>query len=129
MKTIFRIAETELRLFFYSPIAWLILIIFAFQAGIAFCDSLGFQLQNKALGRDSIAYQTILLLLIDKAAFHQMLTNLYLYIPLLTMALMSREYSSGTIKLLYSSPVTDRQVIGGKFLAMVMYGGVMLVFW
>ncbi len=128
MKTIFRIAETELRLFFYSPIAWLILIIFAFQAGIAFCDSLGFQLQNKALGRDSIAYQTILLLLIDKAAFHQMLTNLYLYIPLLTMALMSREYSSGTIKLLYSSPVTDRQVIGGKFLAMVMYGGVMLVF-
>ena len=38
MKTIFRIAETELRLFFYSPIAWLILIIFAFQAGIAFCE-------------------------------------------------------------------------------------------
>ena len=28
MKTIFRIAQTELRLFFYSPIAWLILIIF-----------------------------------------------------------------------------------------------------
>ena len=54
MKTIFRIAETELRLFFYSPIAWLILIIFAFQAGIAFCDSLGFQLQNKALDRKSV---------------------------------------------------------------------------
>ena len=30
-ETIFRIAQTELRLFFYSPIAWLILIIFAFQ--------------------------------------------------------------------------------------------------
>ena len=39
MKTIFRIAQTELRLFFYSPIAWLILIIFAFQAGMAFCDT------------------------------------------------------------------------------------------
>ena len=128
MKTIFRIAETELRLFFYSPIAWLILIIFAFQAGLTFCDSLGYQLQNKALGRDTIPYQTILLLLKDKAAFYQMLTNLYLYIPLLTMALMSREYSTGSIKLLYSSPVTDRQIIGGKFLAMVMYGCIMLAF-
>lgn len=128
MKTIFRIAETELRLFFYSPIAWMILIIFAFQAGMAFCDSLGFQLQNKALGRDSIPYQTILLLLIDKAAFYKTLSNLYLYIPLLTMALMSREYSSGSIKLLYSSPVTTRQIIGGKFLAMVIYGVGMLAF-
>ena len=42
MKTIFRIAQTELRLFFYSPIAWLILIIFAFQAGMAFCDTFRF---------------------------------------------------------------------------------------
>ena len=32
MKTIFRRAQTELLLFFYSPIAWLILIIFAFLA-------------------------------------------------------------------------------------------------
>lgn len=47
MKTIFRIAQTELRLFFYSPIAWLILIIFAFQAGMAFCDTFSYQLQNK----------------------------------------------------------------------------------
>lgn len=46
MKTIFRIAQTELRLFFYSPIAWLILIIFAFQAGMAFCDTFSYQLQT-----------------------------------------------------------------------------------
>jgi ABC-2 type transport system permease protein len=47
MKTIFRIAQTELRLFFYSPIAWLILIIFAFQAGMAFCDTFSYQFQNR----------------------------------------------------------------------------------
>ena len=57
MKTIFRIAQTELRLFFYSPIAWLILIIFAFQAGMAFCDTFSYQLQNKALGRGKIPFQ------------------------------------------------------------------------
>lgn len=128
MKTIFRIAQTELCLFFYSPIAWLILIIFAFQSGMAFCDTFGYQLQNKALGYESIPNQTVILLLGDNGAFYRMLSGLYLYIPLLTMALMSREYSSGSIKLLYSSPVTNRQIICGKFLSMMMYGGAMLLF-
>lgn len=51
---------------------------------------------------------------------------LYLYMPLLTMGLMSREFSSGSIKLLYSSPVTSSQIIMGKFLAMMAYGLVLL---
>ncbi len=50
-----------------------------------------------------------------------MLVHLYLYIPLLTMGLMSREYSSGSIKLLYSSPVSSVQIIFGKFLSMMIY--------
>ena len=57
---------------------------------------------------------------------------LYLYVPLLTMSLMSREFGSGSIKLLYSSPVTNWQIILGKFLSMMLYGlvlmGVLLVF-
>ena len=51
-----------------------------------------------------------------------MLNNLYLYIPLLTMGLMSRELSSGSIKLLYSSPVSNLQIIVGKYLSVVVYG-------
>ena len=49
-----------------------------------------------------------------------------LYMPLLTMGLMSRELSSGSIKLLYSSPVTSWQIILGKYLAMVIYGLVLI---
>lgn len=52
--------------------------------------------------------------------------------PLLTMGLMSRELSSGSIKLLYSSPVTSSQIIRGKFLAMMLYSlllmGVLLIY-
>jgi ABC-2 type transport system permease protein len=51
---------------------------------------------------------------------------LYLYIPLLTMSLMSRELSSGSIKLLYSSPITNRQIIFGKYLSMMLYGLLMI---
>jgi ABC-2 type transport system permease protein len=42
------------------------------------------------------------------------------------MGVMSRELSSGSIKLLYSSPVTNRQIIFGKYLSMMIYGLVMM---
>lgn len=51
---------------------------------------------------------------------------LYLYIPLLTMNLMSRELGSGSIKLLYSSPVTNVQIILGKYLSMLIYALVLV---
>jgi ABC-2 type transport system permease protein len=47
--------------------------------------------------------------------------TLYLYIPLLTMGLMSREISSGSIKLLLSSPIKVRDIVLGKYLAMMAY--------
>jgi ABC-2 type transport system permease protein len=51
----------------------------------------------------------------------KMMSYGYLYIPLLTMGLVSREISSGTIKLLYSSPIKISQIILGKFSAMMVY--------
>jgi ABC-2 type transport system permease protein len=47
--------------------------------------------------------------------------NLYLFIPLLTMGLINREFNSGTVKLLYSSPVKLNQIIWGKYLAVMTY--------
>ena len=34
---------------------------------------------------------------------------------------MSQEYNRGSIKLLYSSPVTNKQIIFGKYLSMIIY--------
>jgi len=36
MKTIYKIARTELQTLFYSPVAWMILVIFAFQAAMVY---------------------------------------------------------------------------------------------
>ena len=62
-----------------------------------------------------------------RGLFVQMLNNLYLYIPLLTMGLMSREYSNGSIKLLYSSPVSNFQIIIGKYLSTMVYGLILVL--
>src|SRR5690606_25246001 len=53
--------------------------------------------------------------------FNNVMGNLYLYIPLLTMSLISRELSNGTIKLLYSSPVSMYEIVFGKYIAMLVY--------
>lgn len=130
MKTILKIAKAELSTLFYSPIAWLILIIFAFQAGLTFSDLISAQLRYQSLGYHPYNL-TSRLLLGYSGVFGAMQKNLFLYIPLLTMGLMSREYSSGSIKLLYSSPITNFQIIFGKYLSMLVYAfvltGILLV--
>lgn len=40
MKTIYRIAKTELYTMFYSPVAWVVLVIFSIQSNWKFFDSL-----------------------------------------------------------------------------------------
>ena len=45
MKTTYRIAIAELRSLFCSPVAWLILVIFAVQVGVAFGNAFDRQVQ------------------------------------------------------------------------------------
>lgn len=113
--------KTELRVLFYSPIAWLILIVFALQSGIEFCGNFAEQFRSLALGYTPYA-PTSSIFAGHAGVISKMLDNLYLYIPLLTMGLMSRELSSGSIKLLYSSPVSNIQIIAGKYLSTMVYG-------
>ena len=126
MKTTYRIAVAELRSLFCSPVAWLILVIFAVQVGVAFGDAFDRQVQSQALGY-TLWNVTSGIFTGWLGIFPRFLGNLYLYIPLLTMGLMSREYSSGSIKLLFSSPVTDSQIIFGKYFSVLIYNLVLVL--
>lgn len=124
VKTI-RIARIELNSMFYSPVAWIVLIIFAFQVGMSFAGTLDGYLNTKAMGYS--LYQVTSGLFTDMTGLFAVMTkNLYLYIPLITMGLMSREYQSGSIKLLYSSPIKNSSIVMGKFMSMVIYGAALM---
>ena len=131
MKMIYKIARTELQTLFYSPIAWLIIIIFTFQASMAFSNVFGSYVRSQELGYN-ISNVTMGTFAGWRGLFTAMQQYLYFYIPLLTMGVMSRELGSGSIKLLYSSPVTNFQIIFGKYLAMMIYAltlvGILFVF-
>lgn len=128
MKTIYRIAKSELNSLFCSPIAWLVLVIFTFQVSMVFTDRLIWELKDFVLNNREKDGLTVYFLLsgFGTPLFPGVLSYLYLYFPLLTMGLMSREFSSGSIKLLYSSPITSTQIVLGKYLSMMFYGLIML---
>ena len=124
MKTTFKIIKSELKMLFSSPISWLILVIFAYQAGMEFCEVMERQMKYAIAGY-SLRDLTDALFT-QRSVFYQIQSNLYLYLPLLTMGIMSREYNSGSIKLLYSSPITNAQIIWGKFIALMIYAAVLM---
>lgn len=128
MKIVFSIAKAELYKLFYSPVAWLILVIFTLQLAIAFVNpnyGIGAFLHAQLTGyhNDDITNEFFSA---PNAFFFRALSNIYYYIPLLTMGIMSREFSTGSIKLLYSSPITNRQIILGKYLSIMIFGLVLV---
>ncbi len=126
MKMIFNIARNELRQLFCSPIAWILLVIFYVQTGITFADAVNGLIRYNSLG---FGLQEITSQIFRNAwtgIYPAALSWLYLYVPLLTMGLISREKTSGTDRLLLSSPVSEVQIVLGKFLSMMICGLVML---
>lgn len=126
---IFKIAKAELRNLFYSPVAWFLLIIFFIQCAIFFTNPLYSAATNQGIltgntpwfidyGPDQSFTGT---LFSANGLFKNISDNLYLFIPLLTMGLFSRELNNGSIKLLYSSPVTTGQIVFGKYLAIMIF--------
>lgn len=127
MKMILKLARTELQSLFFSPIAWLIMIIFTIQASLAFTNVMDSIVNMQELGH-SFHNLTQRVFSHPRSGLYTIVQQyLYLYIPLLTMGLMSKEISSGSIKLLYSSPINNTQIIIAKYLSMVFYSLIIAV--
>jgi ABC-2 type transport system permease protein len=120
MKPIIKIAKAELKQLFFSPIAWLIIVIFTFQTGLIFHDLYSGMMRRQLIGW-KLWSATASTFGGMQGTFTIVQQYIFLYIPLLTMGIMSREFSSGSIKLLFSSPLRSRQIIFGKYLALVVY--------
>lgn len=101
MRNVVTMAQHEIGAYFLSPIAYAVSAIFLFSAGLAF--GLGTVTQGgEASMRGLFDFWIILIL-----AF---------VLPMLTMRLMSEELRSGTIETLMTAPITETEVIAGKFL-------------
>jgi ABC-2 type transport system permease protein len=129
MSNIWVICKKEIKSYFASPIAYLLMTMFAVIFGFFFWNIVAYfvamGLQQQAGGRSfpmNVNEQVIRPLLQNVSVI-----GLFL-IPLITMRLFAEEKRSGTIELLLTSPVTDFQILTGKWLAaLLMYSAMVLV--
>jgi ABC-2 type transport system permease protein len=99
VRNVLFIAGKELRSYFVSPVAYVIVAFWLVATGFFFWRSV--DITNEASLRNVFGVVTILLLLIS---------------PALTMRLLAEESRTGTLELLLTAPVRDWSVVLGKFL-------------
>jgi ABC-2 type transport system permease protein len=99
-------AQRELSAYFLSPIAYVVYAIFLFTAGLVF-----------GLGVFDPGAEASLRQLFD----FWMVLILTLVMPMLTMRLVSDELRTGTIETLMTVPITETEVVLGKFLGAFVF--------
>jgi ABC-2 type transport system permease protein len=118
MRNVLAIAGKELRGYFASPIAYIVLGLFALVFGWFFYVPLAyFNRQSMQMGM-GMGAMNISQMLITPVFTNATVVMLFL-LPAITMRTYSEEKRSGTIELLLTSPLTDTQIILGKFLGSI----------
>jgi ABC-2 type transport system permease protein len=129
MRNIWIIFRKELHSYFVSPIAYLLLTMFAVVFGFFFWNSLGYFVY---LGIESQMRGQAFPMNLNEQLIRPLLSNVSVlglfFIPMITMRLFAEEKRTGTIELLATSPVRDGEVIVGKWLAAVALYACMLLF-
>jgi ABC-2 type transport system permease protein len=113
MTNIWVLARRELSAFFFSPIAYLVAFFFLICTGVYFA----FYGPRLEPGAEATM----------ESLFMFMIIVLTLFVPPLTMRLLAEELRSGTVEMLMTAPVTDIEVVLGKFLGALLFYLVLLV--
>jgi len=131
MKRILYIARNELYSLYYSPIAWILMVLFLILTSSDYMGVTTFFLGCfERGGPDLMMMQDLTNNMTTNPMigyFNGVIRNLYMFFPLISMGLISRETSSGTIKLLYSSPLRITEIVLGKFVAMICFTLTLLI--
>jgi ABC-2 type transport system permease protein len=128
MTNIWFLMKKELRAYFNSPIAYVVIAGFLLLAGYFFYSLVWwFNAQAMQMSQNPYyAQQVNINQMVFSPLFHNMSIILILVAPLLTMRLLAEEKKSGTDELLYTSPVSVGQIVLGKYFAALIMLAVML---
>jgi ABC-2 type transport system permease protein len=114
MSAVWIITKRELQSFFDSLIAYILLVLFLGFSGFftwLYGSDIFFSGQASLEGFFQIAFW-----------------SLFFFVPALTMRLLAEEKKTGTIELLLTKAITDRQVVLGKFFSALLLVAIALLF-
>jgi len=100
MKKVIPIFRREMAAYFFSPVAYIVISVFLLITGWIFTSEI-------FLANDSSL----------RSVFNFIPFVFLFFVPAVTMRLLSEERKSGTIELLFTMPISDLEIVLGKYLA------------
>jgi ABC-2 type transport system permease protein len=117
MSNVLAIAHKELRAYFASPIAYIVIGFFALLFGWFYIGILDWFVRQGLQGQMGVGATSMN---VNQQMIRPLILNItvvFLFLlPLITMRTYAEEKRSGTIELLLTSPLTDLEIVLGKFL-------------
>jgi ABC-2 type transport system permease protein len=132
MRSLYAIYRKEMGHYFVSPVAYVVVGIFLALSAFFFNyfvravlqQAMQMEMQQMQMGMASHIDTTMEVM----RAFFGLLSTLILFLtPILTMGVFSEERKRGTMELLMTSPITEVQIVLGKFLASLTLFAIMLL--
>lgn len=111
MRNVLTIFHRELRSYFSSTIAYIVITVFLLISGWFFSSNLF--LMNQATLRSAFGIIPLIFIF---------------FVPAITMRLISEEKKSGTIELLVTMPIKDHEIVLGKYFAALVLLAIALAF-
>jgi ABC-2 type transport system permease protein len=128
MTNIWSLVKKEVRAYFGSPIAYVIIAGFLLLVGYFYYSLMSwFNATAMQMAQNPYYAQQININeMVFSPLFHNMTIILILVAPLLTMRLLAEEKKTGTDELLYTSPLSVGEIVLGKYLAALIMWTIML---
>ena len=119
MRNVAEIYKREIRFYFTTPVAYVVMIIFTAVFGFIFVRNLTFysQLSWQLMQNPNYGQRIDLIMGVFSPAFSSNALIFLMVIPPISMRLFAEEKKSGTIELLFTYPLKDVQIVFGKWLA------------
>ncbi len=129
MRNALAIANKEFRSYFASPIAYILIGLFSLLFGYFFYVFLMvFVRQSEQMMQFGGGGGANVNQMMIRGLFQNTAVIILFVMPMITMRTYSEEKRSGTIELLLTSPLTDLEIIVGKFLgALALYAAMLIV--
>jgi len=131
LRNIGAIVQKEWRHYFGSPIAWVTLTVWVFLFGDFFYNVFRYFLERSMMMAQQMEMGGGPKLSVNewviRPVLHNMAVVALFLAPMLTMRLFAEEKRQGTIELLSTSPLSDWEIVLGKFFAAVGLYALMIV--
>jgi len=123
----FAIFKKEMRAYFLSPTAYIVMAIFLFVSGWLFDARLNWYSMYAMRAMQQPGADMNLTEFITRPLFNNLCFLFLIVLPIVTMRTFAEEKRQGTLELLFTYPLTEWQMILGKFLGALTVPGIIMI--